>query len=120
MKKILIVDDDANILFLISEVLTRNGYEPLMAYSGASALELVKNHRPELVVLDIMMPGIDGFEVCRAIKADPGLAAVKIILLTAKIESADIQAGIAAGADAYFTKPFKIAELLEKIRELVG
>ena len=119
MKKVLIVDDDPNILFLISEVLTRNGYEPLMAYSGASALELVRTHRPELVVLDIMMPGLDGFEVCKKIKADPAYRDTKIVMLTAKTKAADIQAGLAAGADAYFTKPFKIAELSAKIKQLL-
>jgi two-component system, OmpR family, alkaline phosphatase synthesis response regulator PhoP len=120
MKKVLIVDDDPNILFLISEVLTRNQYEPLMAYSGASALELVKTHRPDLVVLDIMMPGLDGFEVCRKIRHDPETAGIRIIMLTAKVEATDIQTALAAGADSYFTKPFKIAELLAKITELIG
>ncbi len=120
MKQVLIVDDDPNILFLISEVLTRNGYEPLMAYSGAAALELIKLHRPELVVLDIMIPGLDGFEVCKKIKADPELKDTRIIILTAKTKAADIQTGLAAGADSYFTKPFKITELLEKVKELLG
>ncbi|MRR18416.1 MAG: response regulator [Deltaproteobacteria bacterium] len=120
MKKVLIVDDDPDILFLVSEVLTRNGYEPLMAYRGAEALDLVRTHRPALVVLDIMMPGLDGFEVCRTIKQDPALAGTKIVMLTAKIKAADIQTGLAAGADSYITKPFKIAELSDKIKELIG
>jgi DNA-binding response OmpR family regulator len=120
MKKVLIVDDDPNILFLISELLTRNSYEPLMAYSGASALELVKTHRPDLMVLDIMMPGLNGIEVCKKIKTDPELAGIKIVMLTAKTKAMDIQTALASGADSYFTKPFKIAELLEKIKELIG
>ena len=120
MKKVLIVDDDPNILFLISEVLTRAGYEPLMAYSGASALELVKVHRPELIVLDIMMPGVNGFEVCKKVKSDPELKGTKIIMLTAKTGGKDIQTGLASGADFYITKPFQIAELSAKIKDLIG
>ncbi|MDI6739227.1 MAG: response regulator [Candidatus Edwardsbacteria bacterium] len=120
MKKVLIVDDDSNILSLVSEVLTRNHYEPLKAQSGTSALEMVKTHRPDLVVLDIMMPGLNGFEVCKKIKTDPELAAIKIIMLTAKTKPVDIQTARAFGADSYFTKPFEIAELLGKIKELIG
>ncbi|HTY08556.1 MAG TPA: response regulator [Candidatus Edwardsbacteria bacterium] len=120
MKKVLIVDDDSSILFLISEVLSRNNYEPLLAYNGKEAMDLVRVHRPALVVLDIMMPGINGFEVCKKIKGDPELKDTRIILLTAKTKAADIQLGLAAGAESYFTKPFKIAELLAKIKELIG
>ena len=120
MKKVLIVDDDASILFLISEVLNRNGFEPLLAYNGKDAMDLVRVHRPVLAVLDIMMPGLNGFEVCKKIKADPELKDTKIIMLTAKTKAADIQLGLAAGAECYFTKPFKIAELLEKIKELTA
>ena len=120
MKKILVVDDDPNVRFLISELLARGHYEVLQADDGTMAMDQVRAHHPDLVVLDIMMPGIDGIEVCRRIKSDPDLRHIKVIMVTAKTEGKDIQAGLAAGADHYITKPFKIVELSAKIRELTG
>jgi CheY-like chemotaxis protein len=120
MKKILVVDDDPNVRFLISELLTRGHYEVSQAVNGDQAWQMVHSQMPDLVVLDIMMPGIDGIEVCRRIKTAPALQHIKVIMVTAKTEGKDIQAGLAAGADHYITKPFKITELSAKIKELIG
>ncbi len=118
MKKILVVDDDPNVRLLISAILTHGHYEVIQADDGAMAMDQVYSQRPDLVVLDIMMPGIDGIEVCRRIKQDPALQQIKVIMVTAKAEGKDIQAGMAAGADRYITKPFKIVELSTIIKEV--
>ncbi len=120
MKKILVADDDPNVRFLITELLARGHYEVSQAVDGDQALAAVRNARPDLVVLDVMMPGIDGFEVCRRIKGDPSLSATKVIMVTAKTQGKDIATGLSAGADRYLTKPFKITELSALIHELVG
>ncbi len=119
-KKILVADDDNNVLFLISELLARHNYQVFQAVNGDQALREAGSLHPDLMVLDIMMPGIDGIEVCRRIKASPGTKDIKIIMLTAKASGRDIEAGMAAGADHYLTKPFKINELTEKIMKLIG
>lgn len=120
MKKILVADDDNNVLFLITELLTRQNYQVYQAVNGDQALREAKSLHPHLMVLDIMMPGIDGIEVCRRIKASPDTSDIRVIMLTAKTSGRDIEAGMAAGADHYLTKPFRINELTEKIKELIG
>jgi DNA-binding response OmpR family regulator len=120
MKKILVADDDNNVLFLITELLTRQNYQVYQAVNGDQALREAGSLHPDLMVLDIMMPVIDGIEVCRRIKAAPETRDIKVIMLTAKTGGRDLEAGLAAGADHYMTKPFKIAELSGKIKELLG
>ncbi|MBI4726298.1 response regulator [candidate division TA06 bacterium] len=119
-KKILVVDDDRNVLFLMSELLARENYEIIQASDGLAALKLVRQLLPELAVLDVMMPGLDGFELCRRIKNDPLTSGIKVIMVTAKTLGKDIETGLSAGADHYITKPFKISELSTKIKELIG
>jgi len=120
LKKILVADDDNNVLFLISEILTRQNYEVLQAVNGDQALQEAASLHPDLIVLDIMMPVIDGIEVCRRIKSSPETKDIKIIMLTAKTSGKDIEAGMSAGADHYMTKPFRITELTGKIKDLIG
>jgi len=120
LKKILVVDDDRNVLFLISELLSRDNYEVIQAMDGLTALNQVRQLLPDLAVLDVMMPGLDGFELCRRIKNDPLTSNIKVIMVTAKTSGKDIATGLSAGADHYMTKPFKMAELSGKIRELIG
>jgi DNA-binding response OmpR family regulator len=120
MKKILVADDDPNVRFLISELLSRGHYDVIQAVDGPQAMDMARSGTPDLVVLDVMMPGIDGFEVCRRIKGDPALRAIKVIMVTAKTQGKDVQAGLSAGADHYITKPFKVTELSAKIKELIG
>jgi DNA-binding response OmpR family regulator len=119
-KKILVVDDDPNVLFLISELLARDNYEVIQASDGLTALAQIRQMPPELAVLDVMMPGLDGFELCRRIKNDPLTTGIKVIMVTAKTSGKDIETGLSAGADHYLTKPFKIAELSQKIKDLIG
>src|SRR5574337_1023829 len=117
--KILIVDDEAHIRMLIVqtlEELAENGVELLTADNGQDALELIKTQRPELVLLDVMMPKMNGFDVCRAVKRDLGLAQVHIIMLTAKGQELDRQKGQDVGADVYMTKPFDPDQLLARAR----
>lgn len=120
MKKILVADDDNNVLFLITEMLTRQNYQVFQAVNGDQALREAGSLHPDLMVLDIMMPGIDGIEVCRRVKASPDTRDIRVIMLTAKTSGRDIEAGLAAGADHYLTKPFRINELTNKIKELIG
>lgn len=118
-RKILIVEDEVSLLKLESILLTTRGYKVSAVTDGLKALEEIKNDIPDLVLLDIMIPGIDGFEVCRRIKADPVTANLPVVMLTAKKSSADQTRGVAAGADAYITKPFKSAKIIEVVEELL-
>jgi two-component system alkaline phosphatase synthesis response regulator PhoP len=123
MPTVLIVDDEQHIRLLIEQTLEEledDGVQLLTAADGEAALEAIAAQRPELVFLDVMMPRRNGFEVCRVVRADPGLAGTRIVLLTAKGQSADREIGVAAGADRYVTKPFDPDELLSLARELLG
>ncbi len=117
-KKILIVDDEQQIVDLV-KLMLGDSYEYLEANDGYSALELAKNETPDLVLLDIMMPGMDGYEVCQKLRADPATKNIIIAMVSAKKEDHDILQGIDVGAIAYITKPFDGFELSEKIKELL-
>lgn len=119
MHKILIADDEPNILISLEYLMKREGYEVLLARDGDEALEVIRRERPSLVLLDVMMPGKTGFELCDAVRADDSLAATKIVLLTAKGRDTDIAKGMALGATAYITKPFSTKELAQRVRELL-
>lgn len=119
-KKILIVEDEESLLKLESILLTSKGYSVTGVADGVSALEQVVLIKPDLIVLDIMLPGMDGFEVCRIIKQNPETAHIPVMMLTAKKSSQDCERGMAAGASAYVTKPFKSANIIEIIQELLS
>jgi DNA-binding response OmpR family regulator len=119
-KKVLIADDEPNIVISLEFLMKREGHAVSVARDGPSALEAIRTGRPDLVLLDVMMPGLSGFEVCQAVRADEALAGVKILMLSAKGRDTDIAKGNAMGADAYMTKPFSTRELAEKVRELLG
>jgi len=113
---ILIADDEAHIRLLIEQALEdleERGFEILTAEHGIQALEMIREERPRLVFLDIMMPRMDGYEICRAVRDDPNLQHVYLVLLTAKGQASDKQLGRESGADLYLTKPFDPDELLE-------
>jgi twitching motility two-component system response regulator PilG len=118
-RKILIVEDEVSLLKLESILLTTRGYKVSGVTDGLKALEEIKKDMPDLVLLDIMIPGIDGFEVCRRIKADPVTTNLPVVMLTAKKSTADQTRGVEAGADAYITKPFKSAKIIEIVEELL-
>ncbi len=119
-KKVLIADDEANIVISLEFLMKREGHAVSIARDGPSALAAIRQDPPDLVLLDVMMPGLSGFEVCQAVRADESLAGVKILMLSAKGRDTDIAKGQAMGADAYMTKPFSTRELAEKVRELLG
>ena len=122
-QKILIVDDEAHIRMLIGQTLEEledEGVEFLTAENGEIALDMIQKEKPELVFLDVMMPKMNGMEVCRRVKKELGLNDVFIVLLTAKGQETDRQKGLDVGADVYMTKPFDPEVLLEKAKEVLG
>ncbi|MDJ0830630.1 MAG: response regulator [Desulfobacterales bacterium] len=118
-KQILIVDDEPNIVVPIQFLMEQQGYNVLIAERGDDALELIYQYKPDLVLLDIMLPGIDGYEVCEIVRLNPDYRNVKMIFLTAKGRQVDIAKGMAVGADDYITKPYKNAELMSKLEEVL-
>ncbi len=117
MRKLLIADDEEGVRSLVRMTLNVDSYEILEAKDGNEALEVARRERPDIVLLDVMMPGQSGVEVCRALKADRATAGTSIILLTAKAQEEDRAEGLAAGADDYFTKPFSPLGLIAKVEE---
>jgi len=118
-EKILVVDDEEDIQELVRYNLERNGYEVNCVSSGEEALDGIRSWRPGLVLLDLMLPGIDGFEVCKMFKSDPKMQLVPIIMLTAKGEEADIVTGLELGAEDYIVKPFSPQVLLARVRTVL-
>ena len=116
---ILIVDDEKNIAISVDYLLRREGYQVSVAHDGEEGLRLIQSDRPDLVLLDIMMPKLNGFQVCEAVRQDPALADVRIVMLTAKGRDAEKEKGLALGADAYITKPFSTRELVSQIKALL-
>ena len=117
---IVVADDSMTILAMTSSRLERAGYDIVTATRGDDALRLVQEIRPRLVLLDVEMPGLDGVEVTRQIRADETLAGTFIVLLTSLSEESDVASGIAAGANAYLTKPFSPQELQAQVENLIG
>ena len=118
--RILVVEDEESLLKLESILFTSKGYQVTGARDGNEALRSIAQERPDLVVLDVMLPGLDGFDVCRAIKDDPATNCIPVVMLTAKKSSRDLERGKEAGADAYITKPFKSVKVIEVIEALIG
>ncbi len=116
---VLVADDDDDILLLVTTRLKRDGFEVIQASSGDRALELARERRPVVAVLDIGMPGLDGLQVLEQIRADEELRETKVLLLTAKAQESDVRRGYDTGADAYVKKPFSPADLSTRVRELL-
>src|SRR5688572_16053801 len=114
-KKILVVDDEKDIVEMISFNLRRHGYGVFTAHNGLDALELAEREMPDLIILDLMMPGVDGMEVARRLKADPRLSQIPLVMLTARSEETDVVVGLTVGADDYVTKPFSMKILLARL-----
>jgi DNA-binding response OmpR family regulator len=115
-KKILAVDDEPNILLSLEYILEAEGYDVRVARDGEEALKLAEEIRPDLILLDVAMPRMDGYEVCRQLRQREHLASVKVVMLTAKGQPLEKRKGLAVGADVYVTKPFSSEELLEEIQ----
>ncbi|MCA9570176.1 MAG: response regulator [Myxococcales bacterium] len=121
--KVLIVDDEPHIRLLLEQALEEledEGVELLMATNGQEALDRIAEERPSLVLLDVMMPLVNGMDVCRRVKGDPELASIPVMMLTAKGQDLDRQAGMDVGADRYVTKPFDPDDVLEQAAEMLG
>jgi len=118
-KRILVVDDEIYIVHILEFTLTMEGYEVLTAADGEEALEKIEHERPDLIVLDIMMPKMDGYEVCRKIRENEEVRSLPVILLSAKGRPIDRETGLEVGADDYIVKPFSPRRLLEKIKDLL-
>jgi two-component system alkaline phosphatase synthesis response regulator PhoP len=118
--KILIVDDEPHVLCSLGFVLRRAGYDVVLARTGTEGLAVIERQRPDVVFLDVMLPGADGHEVCRRLRAAPELAGTHVIMLTAKGEPADRQRALAAGADDYMTKPFSPSRALERVHTVLS
>ena len=118
-KKILLVDDEPDILSMLKMRLEASGYEVITAADGNTAYNKAKSDLPDLIILDLMLPGIDGYQVCRLLKFDEKYRHIPIVMLTAKGQREDKEWGEKVGADYYFTKPFNAVEVLDKIKELL-
>jgi phosphate regulon transcriptional regulator PhoB len=119
MSKIMIVDDEKDIVDLISYNLEKEGFFTIKAYDGETALELIKKQKPDLMILDLMLPKMNGLDVCRAIRHNPETVGLPIIMLTAKSNEIDKVIGLEIGADDYVTKPFSIKELIARVRSVI-
>ena len=119
MRQVLIVDDEPNIVVPLQFLMEQNGYQTLVAQSGEEALEAISKEEPDLVLLDIMLPGIDGFEVCEIVRLKPEWRHIRIIFLTAKGRDVDIAKGLVLGADEYITKPFSNQQIIDAVTKLL-
>jgi len=119
MKKILLVDDEPNIIMTLEYTFKKQNFQVFIARDGEEAIALLQNEIPDLVILDIMMPKVDGFDTLNYIKSQDALSQCKVLFLSAKNRESDIQKGLDAGADAYFTKPFSIKKLVDQVNQLL-
>jgi two-component system, OmpR family, alkaline phosphatase synthesis response regulator PhoP len=117
--KILIADDEPNIVISLEFLLKREGYEVVVAHDGAQALERIRSERPDMAILDVMMPNRNGFEVCQDLRQDPEFKDLRIMMLTAKGRDTEVSKGLALGADVYMTKPFATRDLIAKVKTLI-
>jgi DNA-binding response OmpR family regulator len=120
MPRILIVDDEPNIVLALELLMRREGYEIQAVSDGEMAVEAAGSFRPDLILLDVMLPRMDGYEVCQRLRADPALKDVIIVMLTAKGREVEMEKGLALGADLYITKPFSTREVVRKVREVLA
>ena len=119
-KRILIVDDEPSIVISLEYLMKREGHDTAVAIDGEAALEALAAWSPDLVILDVMLPKMNGFEVCQRIRSDPRWRGLKVIMLTARGREPEVAKGLAVGADAYVTKPFSTRELAAQIKQLLG
>ena len=119
-RTVLVADDDEDILQLVSFRLERAGYHVITASDGQQAFDAAREHKPDLAVLDVMMPGMNGYEVTRALRADQATAQIPVILLTARVQEADVSRGFEAGADDYLRKPFSPQELRSRVQAIIA
>ncbi|MEJ2639468.1 MAG: response regulator [Desulfosarcinaceae bacterium] len=119
-KKVLIVDDEPNIIVPLQFLMEQNGYDVMVAATGEEAMEAIAANKPDLILLDIMLPGIDGYQVCQTIRANADWPEIKIVFISAMGRDVDVAKGLALAADAYITKPFAIADVVAKVNRLLN
>jgi DNA-binding response OmpR family regulator len=120
LQKLLIVDDEEGVRALVRMTLNTNQYQILEASDGIQALGLARDHHPDLILLDVMLPDLSGIDICRALKDDPAMASTTVVMLTAKAQNSDYGEAEDAGADGYFTKPFSPIALIQKVESVLG
>jgi DNA-binding response OmpR family regulator len=120
MKKIVIVDDEPNIVMTLEYTFKKHNFEVYIARDGSEALDILENVVPDVIMLDIMMPKVDGYQTLRLIKESDKLKSTKVVFLTAKNKASDIEKGLKLGADKYLTKPFSVKKIVSEINELIA
>lgn len=118
-KKVLIVDDEPNIIVPLQFLMEQNGYDVIVAATGEEAMAAVASNKPDLILLDIMLPGVDGYQVCQNIRGKSEWQGIKIVFISAMGRDVDVAKGLALSADAYITKPFAIADVVNKVNHLL-
>ena len=119
-KKVLVVEDEDNIAIALDYLMTREGYAMERVASGGEAMARIKAVHPDLVLLDVMLPEVSGYEICQAVRLDPALADVKILMMTARGSAMERRKGLAMGADGFVSKPFELKELREEVRRILS
>lgn len=119
-KKVLVVEDEDNIAIALDYLMTREGYVMERVASGGEAMARIKAMHPDLVLLDVMLPEVSGYEICQAVRLDPTLADVKILMMTARGSAMERRKGLAMGADGFVSKPFELKELREEVRRILS
>lgn len=117
---ILVVEDEDNIAIALSYLLTREGYAQNRLATGAGAVDMIRAQKPDLVLLDVMLPEVSGYEICQTVRADPECAGVRILMMTARGSAMERRKGLAMGADGFISKPFELKELREEVRKLLA
>jgi DNA-binding response OmpR family regulator len=118
--RILVVEDEDNIAIALDYLMTREGYDHDRIANGGEALGRIRDTHPDLVLLDVMLPEVSGYEICQGVRLDPSLSDVKILMMTARGSSIERKKGMALGADGFITKPFELKELRQEVRRLLG
>ncbi len=119
-KRILVVEDEDNIAIAVDFLMTREGYEQHRIATGAGAVELIRKMRPDLVLLDVMLPEVSGYEICQNVRMDPELAGVRILMMTARGSAMERRKGLAMGADGFISKPFELKALRAEVRRILS
>jgi DNA-binding response OmpR family regulator len=119
-KRILVVEDEDNIAIALDYLMTREGYEQHRIASGAGAVDLIRQMRPDLVLLDVMLPEVSGYEICQKVRMDPELAGVRILMMTARGSAMERRKGLAMGADGFISKPFELKALRAEVRRILS
>ncbi len=119
-KRILVVEDEDNIAVALDYLMTREGYAQQRIATGAGAIDLIRETRPDLVLLDVMLPEVSGYEICQNVRLDPTLAAVKILMMTARGSAMERRKGLAMGADGFISKPFELKALRAEVRRILA